>query len=68
MTREQFEEIKKTIIEISNLPNVNLVKNMDILSDEYERVKNLIINQTYLLDEIEDLYNKTLMEYQKRAK
>jgi hypothetical protein len=68
MTKEKLEEIQTKTKDITNLPNLELVKNMDSLSEEHERLKNLIINQTYLLDEIEDLYNKNLVEYQKRNK
>jgi hypothetical protein len=68
MTKEKLEEIQTKTKDITNLPNLELVKNMDSLSEEHERLKNLIINQTYLLAEIEDLYNKNLVEYQKRNK
>jgi hypothetical protein len=68
MTKKKLEEIQTKTKDITNLPNLELVKNMDSLSEEHERLKNLIINQTYLLDEIEDLYNKNLVEYQKRNK
>ena len=68
MTKEEFEDILTKTKDINNLPNLELVRNMDLLSEEHERLKSLIINQTYLLDEVEDLYNKNLVEYQKRNK
>lgn len=68
MTKEEFEDIQTKTKDINNLPNLELVRNMDLLSEEHERLKSLIINQTYLLDEVEDLYNKNLVEYQKRNK
>lgn len=68
MTKEEFENIQTKTKDIINLPNLELVRNMDLLSEEHERLKSLIINQTYLLDEVEDLYNKNLVEYQKRNK
>ena len=68
MTKEEFENIQTKTKDIINLPNLELVRNMDLLSEEHERLKSLIVNQTYLLDEVEDLYNKNLVEYQKRNK
>ena len=47
MTKEKLEEIQTKTKDITNLPNLELVKNMDSLSEEHERLKNLIINQTY---------------------
>jgi ABC-type multidrug transport system ATPase subunit len=39
---------------------------MDELTNEFESVKNNIIISTHYLDKIEELYDKSLDEYQNR--
>jgi hypothetical protein len=39
---------------------------MDVLSSEFDITKTNIINMTVYLDKLEELYNKTLSEYELR--
>lgn len=66
MNKEKFEEIIKDLGDIKNTPNNKLIELMDELTDEFENVKNNIIISTHYLDKIEELYNKSLDEYQNR--
>lgn len=64
------EEIKKMISDLSNLnglTNVELVSNMDKLSEEFETVKKRLIAETIYLDKIEEMYNQNLKEYKSRG-
>jgi hypothetical protein len=45
-----------------------LIENLDLLSSDFEETKEKIINLTYYLDKLEELYNNTLQEYQNRVK
>ncbi len=65
------EDIKKIIESQHNLKeesNLTLVGYMDKLSSEFDYVKTNIIELTYHLDKVEELYNKVLKEYQSRNK
>jgi hypothetical protein len=66
MNKENFENIIKEMEDIKNLPNNKLISIMDELSSDFEITKNNIINLTMYLDKVEELYNKTLNEYQLR--
>ena len=66
MNKEKFEEIIKDLGDIKNTPNNKLIELMDELTNEFESVKNNIIISTYYLDKIEELYNKSLDEFQNR--
>jgi adenylate kinase len=66
MNKEKFEEIIKDLGDIKNTPNNKLIELMDELTNEFESVKNNIIISTHYLDKIEELYNKSLDEYQNR--
>lgn len=66
MTREEFEEILNESKNLNDLPNQKLILFMDKLTNDFEIVKNSIINLTYQLDSIEILYNKILKEYENR--
>lgn len=68
MTKLELENIISQINNLSNSPNSILLNNLDLLSNEFEITKNNIIQLTYHLDKIEELYNKTLKEYQNRGK
>ena len=39
---------------------------MDFLAQDFEETKKLIVELTYHIDNIENLYNKVLKEYQTR--
>ncbi len=68
MEKEIFEKILNEHRDLKNLPNSILVEHMDILSESFEMTKQNIINLTYYLDKVEELYNLTLNEYQSRVK
>jgi hypothetical protein len=67
MNKEEFKDIISEQKQLNELPNSRLVKSMDTLTEEHERVKQLIINNTVYLDQIEELYNNILKVYQQRT-
>jgi hypothetical protein len=67
MTKEEFNKIIEEQKDLKNLPNNNLIIMMDLLSLEFEDVKKNIISMTYHLDKIEELYDNSLKEYQRRT-
>lgn len=67
MTKIELENIISQINNLKNCPNSVIVNNLDLLSSEFEKTKNNIIQLTYHLDKVEELYNKTLNEYQSRG-
>jgi hypothetical protein len=67
MTKIEFENIVSQMDNLKNCPNSVILNNLDLLSLEFESVKNNIIQLTYHMDKIEELYNKTLKEYQSRV-
>jgi hypothetical protein len=68
MEKELFEKIISEHKDLKNLPNSILIEHMDVLSESFENTKQNIINLTYYLDKVEELYNATLIEYQSRTK
>lgn len=66
MTKIEFESIISQKNNLSNLPNAVLLTHLDKLSTEFETTKQTIINTTYHLDKVEEMYNIVLNEYQKR--
>jgi hypothetical protein len=66
MNKEEFENITKDLGDIKNLPNNKLIEIMDKLTTDFEITKNNIINLTIYLDKVEELYNKSLDEFQSR--
>jgi predicted nucleotidyltransferase len=67
MIKEEFDDIVKNLGDLKNLPNTKLIEFMDKLSTDFDNTKNTIINLTHYLDSVEELYNKTLNEYQSRG-
>ena len=67
MTKIELENIISQINNLKNCPNSLIMNNLDLLSNEFEVTKNNIIQLTYHLDKIEELYDKTLNEYQSRG-
>ena len=67
MVKEEFENIVKELGDLKNLPNTKLIEIMDKLTTDFELTKNNIIGLTVYLDSVEELYNKTLEEYQSRT-
>jgi len=66
MTKEEFELIVESCKNVDKLQNTILECNMDLLADEFEKTKNLIINLTLHLDKTEEVYNLFLKEHKKR--
>lgn len=67
MNKEEFENIVKELGDSKNLPNSKLIEIMDKLTNDFDLTKNSIISLTVYLDGVEELYNKTLKEYQSRT-
>ena len=67
MTNEEFETVVKELGDIKNLPNSKLIEIMDKLTTDFDATKNNIIGLTFYLDKVEEMYNKTLDEYQSRV-
>jgi hypothetical protein len=68
MLKEELKNIIDQQSDLKNLPNSELIKSMDLLTTDFESTKQNIINLTYYLDNIEELYNLILKEYQSRGK
>lgn len=68
MTKEEFEKIVSEQSDMKNLSNAKLIEFMDKLSTDFDLTKESIINLTLYLDNVENLYNKILTEYQSRVK
>lgn len=68
MTNEELQNIIENQKNLSDLPNNNLVEFMDLLTTDFEETKEKIVNLTYYLDKVEELYNNILKEYQNRVK
>ncbi len=66
MKKEEFEKIVEELGDLKNLPNNKLISIMDELTTDFELTKNNIIGLTHYLDRVEELYNKTLNEFQSR--
>jgi hypothetical protein len=67
MNKEEFENIIKELGDSKNLPNSKLIEIMDKLTNDFDLTKNSIIGLTVYLDSVEELYNRTLKEYQSRT-
>lgn len=61
------EEINEIVSDRLNQPNDKIIHSMEFLSEKHEEVKNLIINLSYELDDIELKYGKLLEEYKRRT-
>jgi len=61
-----FEEMNEIVSDMKNRGNSDLTKVMDFLSDDFEETKNLIIELTVHIDNIETLYDSVLKEYNSR--
>lgn len=66
MKKEEFDLIVESCKNVDRLQNTILESNMDSLSDEFEKTKNLIISLTHHLDKTEEVYNVFLKEHKKR--
>lgn len=68
MKKEEFDFISENENKVGDLTNSDLIKYMDLLSEDFEFTKNEIIKMTYYLDRVEELYNKCLDVYNTRVK
>jgi len=66
MTNEQYQNIITEQKNLKDLPNTNLVNQLDLLSQEHDRIKKVIIETTLYLDQVEELYNNTLKVFKQR--
>jgi len=62
------EKLEKIINEYKNSSNKDLIYVMNYLQDDFNETKELIINLTHHLDNVEITYNNILKEYQERTK
>jgi len=61
-----IENLNKIISDIKSSSNKDLMESMDFLSDDFEQTKQMIINLSLHLDNVENLYNKVWNEYTTR--
>lgn len=66
MTQEEFKIMVESAKDVDKLNNKSLESNMDKLAVEFEKTKQNIINMTYYLDRVEQLYETMLKEHTKR--
>jgi hypothetical protein len=66
MTKEEFDNILSEQKNIKNIPNSKLIEYMDIVTEDFETTKSNLINMSFYLDKLEELYNSMLKEYQSR--
>lgn len=62
----KIEEIIESQKILNDLPNNQLINQMDFLSEEHEKMKKIIIQNTLYLDQLEELYNNIYKVYQQR--
>lgn len=67
MTKEEFEEVIELSKDVKNRSNVELTNAMNNLTKNHFDTKNTIIDLTYYLDNVEEMYNKILAEYNSRG-
>lgn len=61
-----IDKVKEIVADIKSKPNKDLTNVMDFLLQDFDETKKLIIELTYHIDNIENLYNIVLKEYQSR--
>jgi hypothetical protein len=61
------EQVTQIIQEIDSRPNSDLTKVMDFLREDFDETKDMIINLTKHLDNIETMYDLVHNEYKKRV-
>ena len=66
MTEEEIKIMVESSKDVDKLSNKSLESNMDKLATEFEETKKNIINMTYYLDRVEQLYDVMLKEHKKR--
>lgn len=60
------EEVIEIIKDYKNRPNKDLIKALDLLTQDFEYTKNKVIELTKHLDKVEFTYNTLLKEYDAR--
>lgn len=68
MKKEEFDLITENENKLQDATNSDLIKYMDLLSEDFDFTKEEIIKMTYYLDRVEELYNKCLNIYNSRVK
>ena len=61
-----IEEVNEIISDIKNRSNNDLTNDMDFLTEDFDETKQMVIDLTIHLDNIENLYNVILKEYKSR--
>jgi len=62
-----IEEFNEIVADIKNRGNNDLIKAMDFLTEDFDETKQMLIDLTYHLDNIELIYDKILKEYKFRT-
>jgi prefoldin subunit 5 len=62
------DKLLDIINDIQNSPNKDLFSAIELLNEEFENTKQLIIEMTKHLDTVEEYYNKINNEIEKRHK
>ena len=62
----ELDKLLKIVEEVENKPNKDLIEVQKELIDEFEKTKDLIVNLTKHLENVEDLYDKVNNEIGKR--
>jgi hypothetical protein len=62
------EEVIEIIKDYKNRPNKDLIKAMDLISQDFEYTKKSLIEFSKHLDKLEYTYNLILKEYNERIK
>jgi hypothetical protein len=62
------EEVLEIIKDYKNRPNKDLIKALDLLSQDFDYTKNKLIELSNHLDKVEYTYNLILKEYDGRTK
>ena len=68
MIKEEFEQIVELCKDAKNRSNSELTHAMNNLTKMHFDTKKTIIDLTYYLDSVEEMYNKILEEYNSRNK
>jgi serine/threonine protein phosphatase PrpC len=62
----ESQQVVEIIKEHKVRPNKDLIKAMDLITQDFEYTKNTVINLTKHLDKLENTYNQILKEYNSR--
>jgi hypothetical protein len=66
MNKLELDNIITQVKNLKNSPNDTLVNSLNLLSEEFDKTKNNILELTYHLDKIEELYNIMIKEIESR--